>query len=114
MSVVEPVEVSPSAANSLHLSALICSDAVLPYVLDCTKARINLFKLNDMIDLRPAISSVCQRRSLGLLNPYLLLFNVPMLPSVLPRSLRTCCRTSSATCQGRCPLGCMPICFTPS
>jgi hypothetical protein len=34
----------------------------------------------DKIDLGPAISSVCQRRSLGLLNLYRLLFNVLMHP----------------------------------
>src|SRR5256712_8348560 len=59
----------------------------IPYRVSSTKSRMNLFRLNERIDLGPAISSVCQRRSLGLLNWYRLLFNVPMLPSVRPRSL---------------------------
>ncbi len=46
-----------------------------------------------------------QRRSLGLLNPYLSVFSVPMIPSVLPRSLLTVSRTASATRQAPLPLG---------
>lgn len=60
----------------------------ISYLVNSTKSRMNLFRLNDRIDLGPAISSVCQRRSFGLLNLYRLLFNVPITPSVCPRSLR--------------------------
>jgi hypothetical protein len=60
----------------------------ISYLVNSTKSRMNLFRLNDRIDLGPAISSVCQRRSFGLLNWYRLLFNVPITPSVCPRSLR--------------------------
>jgi uncharacterized DUF497 family protein len=60
----------------------------LSYEVSATKSLMNLFRLKDKIDRGPAISSVGQRRSLGLLNLYRLLFNVPMLPSVRPRSLR--------------------------
>ena len=40
----------------------------ISYLVKSTKSRMNLFRLNDKIDLGPAISSVCQRRSFGLLN----------------------------------------------
>ena len=40
----------------------------IPYRVSFTKSRMNLFRLNERIDRGPAISSVCQRRSLGLLN----------------------------------------------
>src|SRR5262249_17216186 len=42
----------------------------IPYWVNSTKSRMNLFRLKERIDLGPAISSVCQRRSLGLLNWY--------------------------------------------
>src|SRR5712691_775385 len=79
-----------------------------------TTSRINLFRLNERIDRGPAISSVCHSRSLGLLNPYLSVFRVPIIPSVLPRSLRTVSRTASATRHVPWPLGWMPISLTPS
>src|SRR5262249_29521843 len=66
-----------------------CPDAFTPHLLACTRSRISLFRLKERIERGPAISSVCHRRSLGLLNPYLSVFRVPMRPSVLPRSLRT-------------------------
>ena len=91
-----------------------CPDTFSPHLLARTRSRINLFRLNERTDRGPAISSVCHRRSLGLLNPYLSVFRVPMMPSVLPRSLRTVSRTASATCHGRLPLGWMPISLTPS
>ena len=77
----------------------------ISYSASATKSRMNLFKLNDRINLGPAISSVRQRRALGLLNWYRLLFKGPITPSVRPRSLRICSRTPSATDQGRFPLG---------
>jgi hypothetical protein len=40
----------------------------IPYLVKSTKSRMNLFRLNDKIALGPAILSVCQHRSLGLLN----------------------------------------------
>src|SRR6266481_3392773 len=81
------------------------SHVPISYFVNSTISRINLFRLNDKIDFGPAISSVCHRRSFGLLNLYLSLFKVPMIPSVWPRSLRTWSRTASATCHARCPLG---------
>src|SRR5687767_1362835 len=87
------------------VSIPIPSNTPIFYLVNATKSRMNLFRLNDKIDLGPAISSVCQRRSLGLLNLYRLLFRVPITPSVCPRSLRICSRTASATDQGRFPLG---------
>src|SRR6266542_4262396 len=92
----------------------VCPDTFSLYLLARTTSRINLFRLNERTDRGPAISSVCHRRSLGLLNPYLSVFRVPMIPSVLPRSLRTVSRTASATCHGPGPLGWMPISLTPS
>src|SRR5262249_32931167 len=92
----------------------VCPDAFSLYLLARTTSRINLFRLNERTDRGPAISSVCHRRSLGLLNPYLSVFRVPMIPSVLPRSLRTVSRTASATYHGPWPLGWMPIALTPS
>ena len=73
----------------LCLGVLTCPDVFSPYLLTRTRSRISLFRLQERIDRGPAISSVCHRRSLGLLNPYLSVFRVPMMPSVLPRSLRT-------------------------
>src|SRR5687768_10516642 len=87
------------------VSIPIPSNTPIFYLVNATKSRMNLFRLNDQIDLGPAISSVCQRRSLGLLNLYRLLFRVPITPSVCPRSLRICSRTASATDQSRLPLG---------
>src|SRR5687768_16300765 len=87
------------------LSLPSSSQMPIAYLINATKSRMNLFRLNDRIDLGPAISSVCQRRSLGLLNLYRWLFNVPITPSVCPRSLRICSRTASATDQSRLPLG---------
>src|SRR6266511_5932851 len=60
----------------------VCPDAFSLYLLARTTYRINLFRLNERTDRGPAISSVCHRRSLGLLNPYLSVFRVPMIPSV--------------------------------
>src|SRR5712692_6289081 len=91
-----------------------CPHAFSPHLSASTRSRINLFRLQERIDRGPAISSVCHRRSLGLLNPYLSVFRVPMIPSVLPRSLRTVSRTASATCHAPWPLGWMPISLTPS
>src|SRR6516225_1489854 len=88
-----------------YLFGSSCPDPFSPYLSARTTSRINLFRLNARIDRGPAISSVCHRRSLGLLNPYLSVFRVPMIPSVLPRSLRTVSRTASATCQPPWPLG---------
>src|SRR5882724_10479121 len=89
-------------------------DTFSPHLSACTRSRINLCRLKERIDRGPAISSVCHRRSLGLLNPYLSVFRVPMIPSVLPRSLLTRSRTASATCQVLVPLGWIPICLAPS
>src|SRR5262249_29785218 len=58
----------------------VCPDAFSLYLLARTTSRINLFRLNERTDRGPAISSVCHRRSLGLLNPYLSVFRVPMIP----------------------------------
>src|SRR6266545_4488037 len=91
-----------------------CPDTFSPHLSACTRSRINLCRLKERIDRGPAISSVCHRRSLGLLNPYLSVFRVPMILSVLPRSLLTRSRTASATCQVLVPLGWIPICLTPS
>src|SRR5919197_6654769 len=74
-------------------------DIFSPHLSACTRSRISLFRLKERIERGPAISSVCHRRSLGLLNPYLSVFRVPIIPSVLPRSLRTVARTASATCH---------------
>src|SRR5882724_1694507 len=82
-----------------------CPDTFSPHLSANTRSRINLFRLQERRDRGPAISSVCHRRSLGLLNPYLSVFRVPMIPSVLPRSLRTVSRTASATCHVPAPLG---------
>ena len=90
------------------------SDTFYPYPSARTTSRINLLRLNERTDRGPAISNVCHRRSLGLLNPYLSVFRVPMIPSVLPRSLRTVSRTASATCHAPWPLGWMPHSLTPS
>ena len=93
---------------SLYGSCLydsVGSEAFSLYLWACTTSRINLFRLNERRDRGPAISSVCHRRSLGLLNPYLSVFRVPMMPSVLPRSLLTVSRTPSATCHAAWPLG---------
>ena len=64
------------------VSIPIPSNTPIAYLVNATKSLMNLFRLNDKIDLGPAISSVCQRRSLGLLNLYRLLFSVPITPSV--------------------------------
>src|ERR671927_2034212 len=82
-----------------------CPNAFSPHLSARTRSRISLFRLKERIERGPAISSVCHRRSLGLLNPYLSVFSVPMIPSVLPRSLRTVARTASATCHPPWPLG---------
>ena len=91
-----------------------CPDTFSPHLSARTRSRISLFRLKERRERGPAISSVCHRRSLGLLNPYLSVFRIPMMPSVLPRSLLTVCRTSSATYHARWPLGWMPSCLTPS
>src|SRR6516164_2796708 len=83
----------------------VCPDGFSPHLWARTRSRISLFSLKERIDRGPAISSVCHRCSLGLLNPYLSVFRVPIMPSGLPRSLRTVCRTASATCHARWPLG---------
>src|SRR6266404_9809119 len=84
------------------VSLPIPSRVPISYLVNSTKSRINLFRLNDTIDLGPAISSVCHRRSFGLLNLYRSLLSVPITPSVWPRSVRIGSRTASATDQGRC------------
>src|SRR5713101_4464616 len=89
-------------------------DVFSPHLPARSRSRINLCRLKERRDRGPAISRVCQRRSLGLLNPYLSVFSVPMIPSVLPRSLLTVSRTASATCHAPWPLGWMPISLTPS
>src|SRR6267378_1623279 len=55
------------------------SHVPISYFVNSTKSRMNLFRLNDKIDLGPAISSVCHRRSFGLLNLYRLLLSVPIV-----------------------------------
>src|SRR6266853_6103633 len=45
------------------------SHVPISYFVNSTKSRMNLFRLNDKIDLGPAISSVCHRRSFGLMKP---------------------------------------------
>ena len=50
------------------VSVPIPSHLPVSYLVKATTSRINLFKLNDKIDLSPAIFSVCQSRSLDLLN----------------------------------------------
>src|SRR5712691_3930795 len=82
-----------------------CPDTFSPHLSARTRSRINFCRLQERIDRGPAISSVCHKRSLGLLNPYLSVFRVPMIPSVLPRSLRTVSRTASATRHAPWPLG---------
>jgi hypothetical protein len=91
-----------------------CPDTFSPYLSARTRSRISLFRLQERRDRGPAISSVCHRRSLGLLNPYVSVFKVPMMPSVLPRSLRTVSRTASATHHAPWPLGWMPISWPPA
>src|SRR5215831_11773406 len=49
----------------------VCPDGFFPHLLTRTRSRISLFRLKARIDRGPAISSVCHRCSLGLLNPYL-------------------------------------------
>src|SRR2546421_7057447 len=83
----------------------VCPAVFSPHLPTCPRSRINLCRLKERIDRGPAISRVCQRRSLGLLNPYLSVFSVPMIPSVLPRSLLTVSRTASATRHAPLPLG---------
>jgi hypothetical protein len=92
----------------------VCSDTFSPHLSARTRSRINLCRLNERIDRGPAISSVCQRRSVGLLNPYVSVFRVPMIPSVLPRALLTVSRTASATCHAPWPLGWRPLSLPPS
>ncbi len=75
--------------NGICFGGSACPDAFSPHLSARTRSRISLFRLQARRDRGPAISSVCHRRSLGLLNPYLSVFSVPMIPSVLPRSLRT-------------------------
>ncbi len=70
------------------VSVPIPSHLPITYLVNSTKSRMNLFRLNDKIELGPAISSVCHRRSFGLLNLYRLLLSVPITPSVWPRSGR--------------------------
>src|SRR5215813_8596179 len=105
---------SPLPLSRSCLYDSVGSDAFSLYLWVRTTSRMNLFKLNERTDRGPAISSVCHRRSLGLLNPYLAVFRVPMIPSVLPRSLRTVSRMASATCHAPWPLGWMPMAWTPS
>ena len=88
---------SPLPLYRIFLYYSVGFDAFSLYLWVRTTSRINLFKLNERTDRGPAISSVCHRRSLGLLNPYLSVFSVPMIPSVLPRSLRTVSRTALQT-----------------
>src|SRR4029434_2551427 len=78
-----------------------CPDTCAPHLSARTRARISLFRLQERIDRGPAISNVGHRRSLGVLHPYLSVFRGPMLPAVLPRSLRTVSRTGSATVHAR-------------
>src|SRR4030095_15315612 len=92
----------------------VCPDVFYPHLLTRTISRISWFRVKERRDRGPAISSVCPRRSVGLLNPYVSVFRVPMMPSVLPRSLLTVSRTASATCHAPWPLGWIPICLTPS
>src|SRR5215510_11659081 len=100
--------------NSRCVVGSTCPAPFSPHLSARTRSPINLFRLKERIDRGPAISSVCHRRSLGLLNPYLSVFRVPMMPSVLPRSLRTVTRTAAATSHALWPLGWMPIAWTPS
>jgi hypothetical protein len=87
------------------IGSSVCPDTFSSHLAARTRSRMSLFRLNARIDREPAISSVCHRRSLGLLNPYVSVFKVPMIPSVLPRSLRTVSRTASATHHTPWPLG---------
>src|SRR5437660_11916201 len=65
--------------GELCLGVLTCPDVFSPHLLTRTRSRISLFRLKERRDRGPAISSVCHRRSLGLLNPYLSVFRVPMI-----------------------------------
>src|SRR5438128_10994658 len=58
----------------------VCPEAFSLYLLARTTSRISLFRLNETTERGPAISSVCHRRSLGLLTPYLSVFSPPMIP----------------------------------
>ena len=80
----ERTEGSPNLPlrSTVAVLPVLPSPMVSPHLLAHTKSRINLFRLYERIDRGPAISSVCHRRSLGLLNPYLSVFSVPMIPSV--------------------------------
>ena len=53
----------------LYLGVLTGPDVFSPHLLTRTRSRIGLFRLKERRDREPAISSVCHRRSLGLLNP---------------------------------------------
>jgi hypothetical protein len=106
-------------ASLWPLSGSCCGSALYPDALSLslwarTTARIHVFSLHERTDRGPAISSVCHRRSLGLLNPYVSVFKVPMSPSGLLRSLRTVSRMASATCHGPWPWGGRPISWPPA
>jgi hypothetical protein len=47
----------------------LCPDVLSAHLSARSKSRISLLRLKERIDRGPAISSVCHRRSLGLLNP---------------------------------------------
>jgi len=66
------VSLFPLDGSCLFGSA--CSDAFYPHLSARTRSRIILFKLNERIERGPTISSVCQSRSLGLLNPYFIMY----------------------------------------
>jgi hypothetical protein len=64
------------------VSIPIPSNTPTSYLVNAITSCMNLFRLNDKIGRDPAISSVCQSRSCGLLNVYPLLLKVPNTPSV--------------------------------
>ena len=73
----------------LYLGILTGPDVFSPHLLTRTSSRISLCRLQERRDREPAISSVCHRRAVGLLNPYVAVFRVPRIPSGLPRALLT-------------------------
>src|SRR5215475_7503400 len=72
----------PASARSTGaaLTVLSVPIPVPPYLAARTRSRIHVFRLTERIDRGPALSSVCHRRSLGVLNPYGSVFRVPMMP----------------------------------
>src|SRR5262249_19837003 len=88
--------------------------AVVLVLSFATRSLSRLTKFIQTIARCPAARRLSLLRCLPPLNSYLLLFRVPMLPSVRPRWLPTSFWSASATDQGALPAGWIPPFLPPA